>query len=164
MIFRTDNGGQSWSMISPDLTRENPGVPPNLDPVTAKDTEIQGPRRGVIYTIAPSPIQKGQIWAGTDDGLIWLTGDEGGHWQNVTPKGLGAWSKVGIVEASHFDAKTAYAAVDRHRLDDYKPYIYVTHDAGKTWTLSVHGIADGDFVNVVREDPEKPGLLYAGTE
>jgi photosystem II stability/assembly factor-like uncharacterized protein len=164
MMFRTDNGGQSWSVISPDLTRENPGVPPNLDPVTAKDTEIQGPRRGVIYTIAPSPIQKGQIWAGTDDGLIWLTGDEGGHWQNVTPKGLGAWSKVGIVEASHFDAKTAYAAVDRHRLDDYKPYIYVTHDAGKTWTLSVHGIADGDFVNVVREDPEKPGLLYAGTE
>ncbi|MBN8713161.1 MAG: hypothetical protein J0H50_04200 [Xanthomonadales bacterium] len=164
MMFRTDNGGQSWSVISPDLTRENPGVPSNLDAVTAKDTEIQGPRRGVIYTIAPSPIQKGQIWAGTDDGLIWLTGDEGGHWQNVTPKGLGAWSKVGIIEASHFDAKTAYAAVDRHRLDDYKPYIYVTHDAGKTWTLSVHGIADGDFVNVVREDPEKPGLLYAGTE
>jgi photosystem II stability/assembly factor-like uncharacterized protein len=163
-MFRTDNGGQSWSLITPDPTRENPGVPPNLEAVTAKDTEIQGPGRCVIYTIAPSPIQQGQIWAGTDDGLIWLTGDEGGHWQNVTPKGLGAWSKVGIIEASHFDAKTAYAAVDRHRLDDYKPYIYATHDAGKTWTLSVHGIADGDFVNVVREDPEKPGLLYAGTE
>jgi photosystem II stability/assembly factor-like uncharacterized protein len=163
-LFRTDNGGQSWTIVSPDLTRENPGVPPNLDPVTATDTPIQGPRRGVIYTIAPSPIQKGQIWAGTDDGLIWLTGDEGGHWQNVTPKGLGAWSKVGIIEASHFAANTAYAAVDRHRLDDYKPYIYVTHNGGKSWKLSVNGISAGDFVNVVREDPKKPGLLYAGAE
>ncbi len=164
MMFRTDNGGQSWTVISPDLTRENPRVPPNLDPITAKDAEVQGPRRGVIYTIAPSPIQKGQIWAGTDDGLIWVTHDEGGHWQNVTPKGLSAWSKVGIIEASHFDASTAYAAVDRHRLNDYKPYIYVTRDAGKTWTLAVNGIPAGDFVNVVREDPQKPGLLYAGTE
>ncbi|WP_197736674.1 hypothetical protein [Rhodanobacter sp. T12-5] len=164
MIFRTDNGGQSWSMISPDLTRENPGVPSTLDPITARDTVIEGPRRGVIYTIAPSPIQKGEIWAGTDDGQIWVTHNEGEHWRNVTPKGLSAWSKVGIVEASHFDAKTAYAAVDRHRLDDYKPYIYVTHDAGKSWTLAIKGIADGDFVNVVREDPKKAGLLYAGTE
>jgi photosystem II stability/assembly factor-like uncharacterized protein len=164
MMFRTDNGGQSWTVISPDLTRESPGVPPNLDPITAKDVEIQGPRRGVIYTIAPSPIQKGQIWAGTDDGLIWVTHDEGGHWQNVTPKGLSAWSKIGIIEASHFDANTAYAAVDRHRLNDYKPYIYVTHDGGKTWLLTVNGIPAGDFVNVVREDSQKPGLLYAGTE
>jgi hypothetical protein len=164
MMFRTDNGGQSWKVISPDLTRKNPGVPPNLDPITAKDVEIQGPRRGVIYTIAPSPIQKGQIWAGTDDGLIWVTHDEGGHWQNVTPKGLSAWSKVGLIEASHFDANTAYAAVDRHRLNDYKPYIYVTHNAGKTWTLAVNGIPAGDFVNVVREDPQKSGLLYAGAE
>lgn len=164
MLFRTDNGGQSWSVISPDLTRENPGVPANLDPVTARDTVIQGPRRGVIYTVAPSPIQKGEIWAGTDDGLIWLTHDEGGHWENVTPKGLTAWSKVGIIEASNFDAKTAYAAVDRHRLNDYKPYIYITHDAGRSWTLAVNGIPAGDFVNVVREDTKKQGLLYAGTE
>ena len=164
MIFRTANGGQSWSVISPDLTRKNPEVPFSLDPVTARDTVIQGPRRGVIYTIAPSPIQKGEIWAGTDDGLIWLTHDEGGHWENVTPKGLSAWSKVGIIEASHFHAQTAYAAIDRHRLDDYKPYIYVTHDAGKTWKLAVRGIPAGDFVNVVREDPKKQGLLYAGTE
>ncbi|MEO8746393.1 MAG: hypothetical protein ABI379_01860, partial [Rhodanobacter sp.] len=99
-----------------------------------------------------------------DDGLIWLTHDEGSHWENVTPKGLTAWSKIGIIEASHFDAKTAYAAVDRHRLDDYKPYIYVTHDSGKTWNLAVSGIPAGDFVNVVREDPKKAGLLYAGTE
>ncbi|MEP7184509.1 MAG: hypothetical protein ABI767_01620 [Rhodanobacter sp.] len=164
MLFRTNSGGQSWSMISQDLTRENPGVPSNLDPITAIDTVIQGPRRGVIYTIAPSPIRKGAIWAGTDDGLIWLTHDEGGHWENVTPKGLTAWSKVGIIEASHFDAKTAFAAVDRHRLNDYKPYIYVTHDAGKSWTLAFNGIPAGDFVNVVREDPKKQGLLYAGTE
>ena len=164
MMFRTDSGGQSWSMISPDLTRESPGVPSNLDPITARDTVIQGPRRGVIYTIAPSPIQKGQIWAGTDDGLIWLTDDEGEHWKNVTPEGLAAWSKIGLIEASHFDPGTAYASVDRHRLDDYKPYIYVTHNAGKSWSLAVNGIPDGDFVNVVREDPKKQGLLYAGTE
>lgn len=164
VLFRTDNGGQSWSVISPDLTRENPAVPPNLDAIAAQNTVIQGPRRGVIYSIAPSPVQRGEIWAGTDDGLIWLTHDEGAHWENVTPKGLTAWSKVGIIEASHFDAKTAYAAVDRHRLDDYKPYIYVTHDAGRSWNLSVNGIPAGDFVNVVREDPKKQGLLYAGTE
>src|SRR5487761_210860 len=164
MLFRTDDGGNHWTIISPDLSRKDPGVPPNLDPITAKDSVIEGPRRGVIYTIAPSPLKDGEIWAGTDDGLIWLTHDEGKHWTNVTPKALTPWSKVGIIEASHFDAGTAYAAIDRHRLNDYQPYIYVTHDFGKSWKLIVHGIADGDFVNVVREDPVKRGLLYAGTE
>ncbi len=164
VLFRTDDGGNHWTKISPDLSRPDPGAPANLDPVTAADATTKDPRRGVIYTIAPSPLADGEIWAGTDDGLIWLTRDEGQHWANVTPKALTPWSKVGIIEASHFDANTAYAAIDRHRLNDYKPYIYVTHDAGKTWTLMVHGIPDGDFVNVVREDPVKRGLLYAGTE
>lgn len=164
VLFSTSDGGRHWKLLSSDLTREQLTIPPNLDPVTAVDTETRGPRRGVIYAIAPSPIRDHLIWTGTDDGLIWLTLDEGAHWQNVTPAALTPWSKVGILEASHFNADTAYAAIDRHRLDDYKPYIYRTRDAGRSWTLIAGGIPDGSFVNVVREDPKKAGLLYAGTE
>ncbi|MGH8280324.1 MAG: WD40/YVTN/BNR-like repeat-containing protein [Gammaproteobacteria bacterium] len=163
-LFRTTDGGAHWEVISPDLSRPDPGIPPNLGPITAKDSPETGPRRGVIYAIAPSPLEKNLIWVGTDDGLVWLTRDGGQHWTNVTPRALTAWSKVGIIDASHFNAGTAYVAVDRHRLNDYQPYIYVTHDYGKSWKLIVNGIPDGDFVNVVREDPVKPGLLYAGTE
>jgi hypothetical protein len=118
----------------------------------------------VVYTIAPSRVADRDLWAGTDDGLIWRTRDEGAHWDNVTPAALGAWSKVGNTDASHFDADTAYAAIDRHRLDDRKPYIYRTHDGGKSWQPIVAGIRDGDFVNTVREDPQRRGLLYAATE
>ncbi|HXA19262.1 MAG TPA: hypothetical protein VN380_19890 [Thermoanaerobaculia bacterium] len=165
-LFRTEDGGQHWTVISPDLTRENPPVPPNLDPVTAADKAQPGPRQGVIYAIAPSRMIDHDIWAGTDDGQIWRThnegGDEGGHWENVTPAALTAWSKVGIIDASHFDGQTAYAAIDRHRLDDFKAYIYRTHDGGKSWQLAASGI--GETVNVVREDPVRRGMLYAGTE
>ncbi|MDE2196521.1 MAG: hypothetical protein KGJ56_04980 [Gammaproteobacteria bacterium] len=163
-VFRTGDGGKHWSMISPDLTRETLTVPANLDPVTAADTAVQGPRRGVVYALAPSPLRTAEIWAGTDDGLVWLTRDGGKHWTNVTPAPLTPWSKVGVIEAGHFSADTAYLAVDRHRLDDYKPYIYRTRDGGRHWRLIADGIPDGSFVNVVREDPVKPGLLYAGTE
>ncbi|MGA9853063.1 MAG: hypothetical protein WBR15_09045 [Gammaproteobacteria bacterium] len=163
-VFRTTDGGEHWAKISPDLSRDTLTVPATLDPVTAKDSAVQGPRRGVVYAIAPSPLKKDLIWAGTDDGLIWLTRDGGKHWTNVTPSALTPWSKVGIIEAGHFSADTAYAAIDRHRLNDYQPYIYVTHDYGKHWQPAVNGIAEGHFVNVVREDPVKPGLLYAGTE
>lgn len=163
-IWRTRDGGAHWQAISPDLTREDPGVPPNLDAVTAANHPGQGPRRGVVYAIAPSPLDAGLLWAGTDDGRIWRTRDDGAHWDEVTPVALTAWSKVGIIEASHFDAGTAYAAIDRHRLDDRRPYIYRTHDGGKSWQLVVAGIRDGDFVNAVREDPKKRGLLYAATE
>ncbi|HJT98509.1 MAG TPA: hypothetical protein VJ696_09360, partial [Rhodanobacteraceae bacterium] len=163
-VFRTSDGGKHWEKISPDLTREDPGVPPNVDAVTAANNVQQGPRRGVVYAIAPSPIDANLVWAGTDDGLVWKTRDDGAAWENVTPAALAAWSKVGIIDASHFDADTAYAAIDRHRLDDRKPYIYRTHDGGKTWQLVVAGIRDGDFVNAVREDPKKKGLLYAATE
>ena len=163
-MFRTRDGGQHWETISPDLTRENPAMPKNLDANTAANNLGTGPRRGVIYAIAPSPLDAKLDWAGTDDGLIWRTTDDGTHWQNVTPAVLDDWSKVGMLEASHFDADTAYAAVDRHRLDDRHPYLYRTHDAGKTWKNSVTGIRDGDFVNAVREDPLRRGMLYAATE
>ncbi len=163
-IFRTDDGGLHWTMISPDLTRKDPGAPPNLDPITAKHDLGTGPRRGVVYALAPSPLDANLLWAGTDDGLVWVTRDDGAHWENVTPPELTPWSKVGIIEASHFDPETAYVAVDRHRLDDRKPYIYKTTDGGKSWTLIVAGIPNGHFVNAVREDPERRGLLYAATE
>jgi photosystem II stability/assembly factor-like uncharacterized protein len=161
-LFRTDNGGAHWTVISPDLTREDPGVPSTLDPATAALRAGSGSRFGVIYAIALSRLTDHDIWVGTDDGLIWRTRDEGAHWMNVTPAALTPWSKVGIIDASHFDADTAYAAVDRHRLDDFRPYIYRTHDGGKSWELIATGLPT--FVNVVREDPERKGLLYAGTE
>ena len=163
-LFRTIDGGEHWSTISRDLTRENPDVPKNLDAVTAANNLGTGPRRGVIYAIAPSPLDAKLLWLGTDDGLVWRSGDAGAHWVNVTPPQLTAWSKVGIIEASHFDADIAYAAIDRHRLDDRKPYIWRTHDGGKTWQSIVTGIRDGDFVNAVREDPKRRGLLYAASE
>jgi len=162
-LFRTEDGGRHWTVISPDLTRDDPGVPPNLDAATAADVPATG-RRGVIYAIAPSRLAARDIWVGTDDGKIWRTRDEGGQWQDVTPGVLTAWSKVGIIETSHFDAETAYAAVDRHRLDDFRPYVYRTRDGGRTWTLAAAGIPAGSFVNAVREDPVRRGLLYAATE
>ena len=163
-LFRTRDGGKHWALLSPDLTRKTLSVPPNLDTVSAANTATVGERRGVIYAIAPSRFSAQDVWAGTDDGLVWRSKDDGKHWTDVTPKPLTPWSKVGIIEAGHFSADTAYAAVDRHRLDDYKPYIYRTHDGGKSWDAIAAGIPDGSFVNVVREDPFKPGLLYAGTE
>ena len=163
VIFRTTDGGQTWQVVSPDLTRRNPGIPTNLDRATAADTS-RGNRRGVVYTIAPSPLAAGTIWAGTDDGLIQLTRDGGKTWRNVTPRCLTAWSKISMIEASRFDAETAYAAVDRHRLDDLRPYLYRTRDGGKTWQEISRGIPAGSFVRVVREDPVRKGLLYAGTE
>jgi hypothetical protein len=162
-IFRTRNGGETWQVVSPDLARADEGTPSNLDPTTLADSNNLT-RHGVVYTIAPSQFGNDEVWAGTDDGYIWITRDGTRNWHNVTPPALTPWSKVGIIEASHFDAATAYAAVDRHRLDDYAPYIYRTRDYGKTWTPIVSGIPNGSFVNVVREDPARRGLLYAGTE
>ncbi|MBC5828412.1 MAG: hypothetical protein GIW99_12155 [Candidatus Eremiobacteraeota bacterium] len=164
VVFGTRDDGNSWRIVSPDLTRRDPGVPQNLDKATVADNLGAGKRRGVVYTIAPSPLRAGLLWAGTDDGLIHVTHDGGGHWKDVTPRGLTPWSKIGIIEASHRNADTAYAAVDRHRLDDFKAYIFRTRDRGKTWQLISHGVPDGSYVNVVREDPAQPRLLYAGTE
>ncbi len=166
-IFRTIDRGRHWQIISPDLSRENPAVPASLDAATVADHDSNGARRGVVYAIGPSPLKAQLLWAGTDDGLVWKSVDGGGHWTDVTPAVLTAWSKIGVVEPSHFDTETAYIAVDRHRLDDPRPYIYRTHDGGRSWTLIVDGIADGgvhNSVNVVREDPAHRGLLYCGTE
>jgi photosystem II stability/assembly factor-like uncharacterized protein len=166
-IFRTADGGAHWTPISPDLTRPALTVPGNLDASTAADAPEAGPRRGVVYDIGPSKIAEGLVWAGTDDGLVWKTTDGGAHWANVTPPALTPWSKVGTIEPSHFDPAEAWIAVDRHRLDDFRPYVLRTRDGGATWAPITDGLDDGDpldTVNVVREDPARRGLLYAGTE
>jgi photosystem II stability/assembly factor-like uncharacterized protein len=164
-VFRSRDRGKSWSKISPDLTRLNPEVPKTLDPVTAKDIDqAMTDRFGVVYTIGPSPLNARTVWVGTDDGLIHVTRDDGAHWDNVTPPAMTAWSKVSQIEAGHFDVETAYASVDHHRLADDQPYIYRTHDGGKTWTNVVNGIPNGAFVNSVKEDTKQKGLLYAATE
>jgi len=163
VLFKTTDAGHSWQVISPDLTREDPGVPPNLGNMIASDP-AQGKHRGVIYSLAPSPLDANLIWAGTDDGLIWLTRDGGQNWREVSPPGLTAWSKIAQLDASHFDPNGVYAAVSRFRLDDLHPYIYRTHDGGQTWEKITTGLPDDAAVNVVREDPVRQGLLFAGTE
>jgi photosystem II stability/assembly factor-like uncharacterized protein len=160
-VMKTTDGGLHWVKISPDLTGAETGAS-DTGPVTETNAEQRG--YGVIFTIAPSPLRADLIWAGSDTGRIHVTRDGGRHWQDVTPPGLTAWSKISLIEASHFDPGTAYAAVDRHRLDDMRPYLYVTHDYGKSWKLSVDGIPADHFLRAVREDPEQRGLLYAGTE
>jgi len=166
-IFRSTDRGASWQAISPDLSREHPETPASLDPNTIADSEVAGARRGVVYSIGPSPLDDRLLWAGTDDGLVWRSSDGGTHWQDVTPPSIGAWSKIGGIEPSHFDTASAYIAVDRHRLDDPRPYIYRTQDAGASWKLIVDGLSDSgavNSVNAVREDPVQRGLLYCGTE
>lgn len=163
VVFKTTDAGNSWQPISPDLTRESYAIPANLGAFAASDAE-KGKHRGVIYALAPSFKEANTIWAGTDDGLIHITRDGGKSWQNVTPSQLKPWSKVSIIEASHFDAGTAYAAINSFRLDDLRAHIYRTRDFGKTWTEISSGIPDGGASNVVREDPERRGLLFAGTE
>jgi len=162
-IFKTSDGGTHWDAISGDLTRNDKSKQqPSGGPITIDDTGTE--YYDTVFTIAPSPLAKGLIWAGTDDGLIQVTRDEGKTWSNVTPKGLAEWSRISLIEASPHDAGTAYLAIDRHQNDDLAPYIYKTTNYGSTWTRITTGIPDGAFARAVREDPKKKGLLYAGTE
>jgi len=163
VVFMTRDGGHSWKTISPDLTRKDPGEPATLAHF-AKNDPLNGKHRGVIYSLAPSYLDKNLIWAGTDDGLLWVTRDGGTHWRNVTPPMLEPWSRVTQIDASHFDRNTAYASVSRERLDDRRPYIYATHDGGRTWRAIANGIPSDEPVNTVREDPKRGSLLFAGTE
>jgi len=163
MLWKTLDGGQSWAQVSGDLSRKTWQVPANVGVYKAAAASAVS-QRGVIYAIAPSPLRIGRIWAGTDDGLIHTTADGGLTWKDVTPPDLKPWAKVSIMDASHVDELTAYAAIDTMRLDDMRPHIYRTHDGGKTWTDITSGIPDGGIVRVVREDPKRKGLLFAGTE
>jgi hypothetical protein len=162
-VYKSTDAGKSWTAISKDLTRnDKTKQEPSGGPITLDITSVE--YFDTIFALAESPLQKGQLWAGTDDGLVWLTRDDGKTWTNVTPKALPEWSMVSIIDPSPHDAGTAYIAVDRHKLDDQKPYIYKTSDFGKTWTLIVNGIPQGSYVRAVREDPGRKGLLFAGTE
>lgn len=162
VLFKTTNGGNKWDIISPDLTREKWDVPAAVGIYTNEQMKTM-PRRGVIYTVAPSYVDINTIWCGTDDGLIHVTRDGGKTWSNVTPPAVNSWSKVSLMDASHTDKNTVYAAVNRIRCDDMKPHIYKTTDGGKTWKEIVNGLPD-DPINVVREDPKRKGLLFAGSE
>lgn len=162
-LWLTEDGGKNWKEVSPDLSRETWELPSKVenykDSPAAKVT-----RRGVIYALGLSPIDANRIWAGTDDGLIWTTTDAGGHWVNVTPPEMKPFWKVFNMDAGHFDAQTAYAAVNTLRLDDMRPHLFRTHDGGKTWTEVDNGIPDGAATSAIREDPKRKGLLYAGSE
>jgi len=163
VLFKTMDGGHSWQIISPDLTRPDPGVPPSVGSLASRNPDA-GKQRGVIYALGPSFKNVNTLWAGTNDGLIWITRDGGKNWNNITPPELTPWSKVTQIEASHFDDQSAYASVSRFRIDDLHPYIYRTHDGGKTWQLITHGLPDNAPVDTVREDPLRKGLLFSGTE
>jgi photosystem II stability/assembly factor-like uncharacterized protein len=163
MLFKTTDGGVHWQAISPDLTRNDKSKQRvSGGDITLDDSGTE--YYDTIFSIGESPVTAGVIWVGTDDGLIQVTRDDGKNWSNVTPKDLPEWSRISLVEASPFDAGTAYVAADLHQSDDLRPYIYKTNDYGKTWTKLVNGIPQGSFVRAVREDPKKRGLLYAATE
>lgn len=164
VVFKTSSGGQAWEVISPDLTRESYAPLPACIGIFSKKEMETMPRRGVVYTLAPSPLERQTLWAGTDDGLLHVTRDGGKTWLNVTPPDLSPWSKVSLLEAGHFDPNTAYAAINRIRLDDLRPHILRTRDGGKTWQEITAGLPDDEPINAVREDPLRRGLLFAGSE
>jgi photosystem II stability/assembly factor-like uncharacterized protein len=163
VLFKSTDRGNSWTVISADLTRESYETPANLGAFSAVDPE-KGKHRGTLYAVAPSFFEADTIWAGTDDGLIHITRDGGKSWKNVTPPQLKPWAKVSTLQASHFDAGTAYAAVNTFRLDDLRPHIFRTTDFGATWQETVNGLPPNAPSQVVREDPVRRGLLFAGTE
>ncbi len=162
-LWKTVDSGMSWTEVSPDLTRKTFDLPANIG--AYRDTPpAAAKQRGVIYAVAISPLDSKRIWAGTDDGLLHITLDGGAHWSDITGSSLTPFEKVSLIEASHTDAQTAYAAINTLRLDILKPKILRTHDGGKSWNNIREGIPDGEAVNAVREDPVRKGLLFAGTE
>jgi len=163
VLWKTTTGGQTWTAISPDLTRETWEVPASVGAYRNTPAAAVS-RRGVIYAVGPSYIDPNTIWVGSDDGLVHVTRDGGRSWTNVTPPQLTPWAKVSIIEASHFDVNTSYAAINTLRLDDLHPYIYRTKDGGKTWTRITNGLPDGATINSVKEDPLRRGLLFCGSE
>ncbi len=163
VLFKTTDGGHSWQTISPDLGRAHPGIPTSLGDSASKDAEAEK-QRGVIYALALSLKDVNTIWAGTDDGLIWVTHNGGKNWKDVTPPQLTPWSKVTQLSVSPFDEESAYASISRFRIDDRRPYIYRTRDGGKTWRLVTNGLPLDSPVDTVREDLVRQGLLFAGTE
>jgi photosystem II stability/assembly factor-like uncharacterized protein len=161
-VFKSSDHGNSWTQISGDLTRNDKSKQkPSGGPLTNDITSVE--YYDTVFALAESPVKQGTLWAGSDDGLLHVSTDDGKTWTNVTGK-IPEWSTISIIEPSPHEANTAYVAVDRHRLDDFKPYIYRTGDLGKTWTTIVSGIPDGAYVHAVREDPKRKGLLYAATE
>ncbi|SDB36885.1 Sortilin, neurotensin receptor 3 [Flavobacteriaceae bacterium MAR_2010_188] len=163
VVWKTLNGGQTWEQISEDLTRNQPEVPESIGDF--KNEEMKTMRqRAIVYALAPSPLDKNIIWAGTDDGLVHVTTDGGKTWNDVTPKNLSSWDKISQIDAGHFEKGTAYIAVNAIRKDDMKPHIFKTHDFGKTWQEINVGLNPSGPVNTVREDHTQAGLLFAGTE
>jgi photosystem II stability/assembly factor-like uncharacterized protein len=163
VLFKTTDEGKSWTIISPDLTRNDKSKQQSSGgPITKDNTGVEV--YDVIFSAVESPAQKDLIWAGSDDGLVHITRNGGSNWENVTPKAMPEWGTVSMIEASPSDAGTAYVAVERHKMDDFTPYVFKTTDFGKTWTTIVNGIPKDDYVHAVRVDPKRKGLLYAGTE
>ena len=162
-LWRTRDEGQTWTRISPDLTRADPKtLGPTGGPITK---DMNGPEiYATIFTVAPSPLDTGVIWTGSDDGLAHLTRDGGKSWTNVTPAGLPRYARISLIDASRHAPGTAYLAAKNYLLDDRAPYLYRTTDWGKSWTRIVGGIRADDYAHAIREDPARPGLLYAGTE
>lgn len=162
-VQKSTDSGESWIRISPDLTRNDKRTMQSSGgPITKDNTSVE--YYGTVFTIAESPVKAGVMWAGSDDGLVHITRNGGKTWQNITPKGMPEWGLCSMIDASPFDAGTAYLAVDNHENDDYAPYVYITRDYGQTWQKSVTGIDREAYVRVVREDPEMKGLLFCGTE
>jgi len=163
VLFKSTNGGMSWTAISPDLTRNDKSKQQvSGGPITKEDTGVE--YYDVIFAVAESPLQKDIIWAGTDDGWVHLTRDAGKSWTKVTPREMPEWSMISLIDPSPHSAAGAYIAVDRHKFDDFHPYIFKTSDFGKSWTKITTGLPENAYVRAVREDPKKRGLLFAGTE